>query len=215
MHLLSALLLALSSNIDNFAVAIAFGVKRIRIGILSNLVIAIVTGIGTFLSLSAGQAISKYLPDKVANVIGSVVLVGIGLWVIWEALELKKKRKRNKFQFPDTVGAEDFYEKFSYEGFLEKPERADTDKSGYIDVKESIALALGLTLNNLVVGVGGGISGLSVAITIFLSVMFSMLAIILGYSLGEQFRVKISIVWIETLSGILILVLGVYEYFVP
>ncbi|ORX22526.1 sporulation membrane protein YtaF, partial [Thermoanaerobacterium sp. PSU-2] len=54
MHVISSLLFSISANIDNFTVAIAYGIKKIRIGILSNLLIALVSGIGTFLSMFIG-----------------------------------------------------------------------------------------------------------------------------------------------------------------
>ena len=66
-HLLSSFVLCFSSNVDNFAVAVAYGVKKLRIGILSNCLIALVSALGTLLSLSVGAVIERYLPDPVAN----------------------------------------------------------------------------------------------------------------------------------------------------
>lgn len=152
MHLISTFLLAISSNVDNLTVAIAYGEKKIK------------------LEADTPAFASSY---------------------------------------------DQFYKDFSYESFLEKPEKADKDKSGYIDAKESIALALGLTVNNLGSSVGGEISGFNIAITTFLSFIFSMLAILVGYFLGERFTAKLSEIWVGIVSGCLLTDLGIYEYFIP
>lgn len=229
MYLISIFLLAIASNVDNLAIGIAYGVKKIKIGKLSNLVISLVTGIGTYISISVGKTISNYLAGSLSNLIGSFVLIAIGLWVIWETRQQEQKRNRNRFRLREqkrvSVAAvtsrtisdssfEQFYEEVSYESFIEEPEKADKDKSGYIDVKESIALALGLTINNLVIGVGAGICGFQVALTSFLSFILSLFAITGGYFLGDRFKIKMSGIWTGILSGCLLIGLGVYEYFI-
>lgn len=233
MYLISIFLLVIASNVDNLAIGVAYGVKKIKIGRLSNLLISLVTGIGTYISISVGKTISNYLADSLSNLIGTFVLIAIGLWVIWETRQQEKKRNRNRFRLREqrhvSVAAgtgktipnsssdssfEQFYEEVSYESFIEEPEKADKDKSGYIDVKESIALALGLTINNLVIGVGAGICGFQVATTSFLSFILSLFAITGGYFLGDRFKVKMSGIWTGILSGCLLIGLGVYEYFI-
>ncbi|OKH52688.1 hypothetical protein NIES2101_13695 [Calothrix sp. HK-06] len=240
MHVISALLLAIASNIDNFAVGIAYGVKKLKIGILTNLFIALVSAIGTYLSVAVGKDINHYLSINTANVIGSFVLVAVGAWSIWETLKLKRKKARKKARVregatyllassdqvmaptvSDTVYndsskdfSQEFLHEFSYEKFLEHPEKADLDHSGYIDVRESIALAFGLTLNNLGSGIGGGISNLNVWVTSLLVLVLSILGISMGYFLGNRFTGRISGYWSGILSGALVIIIGVYEYFV-
>ncbi len=233
-HLLSTFVLCFSSNVDNFAVAVAYGVKKLRIGVLSNCLIALVSALGTLLSLSVGAAIQRYLPDPVANVIGSAILVAIGVWGIWDTFEREKKRNRAKLRQHRrsmvTAGMDSAYmqhsdarafepensvDPLSYESFLENPEIADVDRSGCIDVKEAIALSFGLTINNLGTGVGAGISGLNIAYTTILTFVFSILGVTSGYFLGERFTTKMTGVSAGVLSGAMIIGLGVYEYFIP
>jgi putative sporulation protein YtaF len=100
-YLLSSILLSSSSNVDNFAVAIAYGMKKLKIDALSNLLIALVSAIGTMLSLSVGAVIGRYLPPEVANFLGSGVLMAIGILGIWDTLEREKKKTATK---PDRCG---------------------------------------------------------------------------------------------------------------
>ena len=44
---LSAVIFSMSSNLDNFVIGIAFGIKKIKIGFLPNLLIALITVAGT------------------------------------------------------------------------------------------------------------------------------------------------------------------------
>lgn len=230
MHLLSAFILAISCSIDNLAVAIALGTKRIRISLLSNLSIALISAIATYIALLVGQNIRDSLPAYAANVIGSIIIIAIGVWIIWDTLEIEKIKHQKKPLPPkassDTNSSKgivqasshhslyDLYADFSYESFLMQPEKLDKDRSGYIEIEESIALAFGLSLNNLGSGIGGGISGFDVSTTTFLSLMFSILAVTGGYILGKHYRVKISALLTGMISGFLIIGLGIYEHFV-
>ena len=59
-HLLTILLLALSCNLDNVGVGIAYGARGIGIPLASNLLIALITAAGTglcivFVQLSGGR----------------------------------------------------------------------------------------------------------------------------------------------------------------
>lgn len=225
-HLLSSFVLSSSINIDNFAVGIAYGIKKLRINILGNLLIAFVSGVGTFVSMSAGKVISDYLPHALSNALGSGALVAFGIWSIWATLRVAKKRKKesalmghkkervsvlNRERQASTASS---LGDFSYESYIEHPEKADIDKSGYIEPKESIALACSLTINNLGCGVGAGISELSIVLTPVLTFIFSFLGITVGYILGSSFTAKMSGIWAGIVSGCLILGLGGYEYFV-
>ncbi|AEF16908.1 sporulation protein YtaF [Thermoanaerobacterium xylanolyticum LX-11] len=199
MHVISSLLFSISANIDNFTVAIAYGIKKIRIGILSNILIALVSGIGTFLSMSIGLLINRFLPTNISNIVGSLILIMLGLWFI---LDYYKKRKTDTFNF-----------KNNYE-ILINSKITDMDNSKYIDMKESIILAFGLTINNLGLGIGASITGLNIYFTTLLTIIFSLLSILLGFMLGNTYLAKIFGNYAPLVSGILIVFLGIYEIFI-
>ena len=54
-HLSIVLLMAISCNLDNLGIGIAYGTRRVSIPFTSNLLIAVITTIGTFLSVILGQ----------------------------------------------------------------------------------------------------------------------------------------------------------------
>jgi putative Mn2+ efflux pump MntP len=178
----------------------------------------------------------SYLPVNVANLLGSGVLMAIGLWGIQVTFkrERQKRKKltrlRQEMQLPVSAGigrnsanslntsGEDFSKEiiheFSYETYIENPAQADRDRSGSIDIREAIALAFGLSLNNLGSGIGTGISEFDVTLTTFFTFSFSVLAITGGFIAGYRSSTRLSGLWAGTISGLLTIAIGISEYFV-
>lgn len=205
MHILASILFAFTANIDNLTVGIAYGIKKIKIDIYSNLIIALITGIGTIVSMSLGLVISKFIGTFASNIIGSIILIAIGLYFIWDS------RPKNNINPNSTSDDKNFT---GYFQLLDSPEKADIDKSGHIDKKEAITLALALSLNNLGLGIGASISGLNIVVIALFTFIFSIITITIGYILGNSYLSKIFGKYATLISGIIIIVLGLYEIFV-
>lgn len=189
MHILSSFLFGISANTDNFVVGVSYGMKKIKIDLASNLLIALINLAGTVLSMSAGKAVFHFIPVNLSNMIGSIILILIGCFTI-----LKPLLARN-----------------DSDGILEHPEKADMDNSKSIEIKESVVLALALTINNIGLGIGASITGLNIAITAIFTVIIGLATIMLGYSLGSRFLSKAFGRSTAILSGLLIIGLGIYE----
>lgn len=204
MHVLASIIFAFIANIDNFTVGIAYGIKRIKIDIYSNLVIALITGVGTFFSMSIGLIISNNIRAFSSNIIGGIILVSIGIYFIWDFLPKKYVNDKNKSSEENSK---------NYFQLLESPEKADMDKSGHIDIKEAITLALALSLNNIGLGIGASISGLNIFIITIFTFIFSIMTIYIGYILGDSYLSKILGKYATIVSGVIIIILGLYEMF--
>ena len=191
MHILSSLVFAISANTDNFVVGVSYGIKKIKIGLVSNLLIALISLLGTILSMSVGKIIFNFLPGNTSNLIGSIILIIIGGWTIVKPLL-----------------------KSISDGVLENPEKVDIDNSSNIDAKESIILAFALTINNVGLGIGASITGLNIVITSSLTFVFSLLMIIVGYALGSYYLSKVFSKNATIISGLIIIALGIYEMFI-
>lgn len=189
MHILSSLLFAFSANVDNFVVGLSYGIKKIKIGFMSNLLIALISLAGTVLSMLAGKIIFDFMPKNVSNSIGSTMLILIGTWTIVKPL-LKNKNSND---------------------ILDNPEKADVDNSSSIDGKESIVLAFALTINNVGLGIGASITGLNVVLTSFFTFIFSMIMITAGHICGSNYLSKVFSKSAAIVSGLIIIFLGVYE----
>ena len=79
MHLLSALMIGVAANLDNFGIGVSYGIRKIRIPFLSNFFIAVLSGIIVALSVSAGHILSQFI--GLANLLGALLIIVIGVWV--------------------------------------------------------------------------------------------------------------------------------------
>lgn len=206
MNLLSIFLFALSANIDNLTVGAAYGIKNIKIGALSNLIIAVISAAGTLVSMTLGLALSHLIPPYIANIIGCVILIAIGLWFLKDFIF--KNRKPQKPDSKDASGISRYTE------ILDEPEKADADSSGDIDIRETVILALALTINNLGLGIGASIAGFNIAATTLCTFVISLAFIFLGYRLGKGYLSAFFGKYSGLISGIIIIALGIFEMFV-
>ena len=192
MHILSPLLFTISANTDNFVVGLSYGIKKIKIGLVSNLLIALISLVGTILSMSVGKIIFDFVPENASNLIGSIILILIGSWTIVKPL----------------------FKKIRSDDVLENPEKVDKDNSSSIDAKESVTLAFALTINNVGLGIGASITGLNIVITSSLTFIFSLSMIMIGYVLGSYCLSKVFSKKATIISGLIIIALGIYEMFI-
>lgn len=181
--LLAVALFALACNVDTLILSMGYAVKGVRLTPGAALVIAAVTTVVTWLSLALGDFASGLLPEGLADMLGGLVLVGIGLWFLL-----------------------DFLRRLGQAGGEEAPAQAP-------GVWGCVSLAAALAVNNAGVGVAAGVSGISpfwasvgnFAVTlVFLPLGGWLGAGVLGRFLGK---------YALPLSGILLVVLGAWEAF--
>lgn len=203
MSLLPIILFVLSASIDSFVVAFAYGAKSIKIGLASNLVIASIASIGTFISMLIGKIFIDKIPLNVANLIGAFVLFALGIYFI---IDYRKNRYiENPEQFCN--------EKNCHKAILKFPEVADTNNSGNIELSESIGLSIALALNNFALGIAASITGLDIYLTTFVTFILSFMLIKLGFYLSKKMLNKFISEKGGLISGIIILILALIEVF--
>lgn len=202
MHFLSVLLFVISANIDNCIVCIAYGTKKIKVGFSSNLLIASIIAVGTFLSMAIGLTVVKVVPGYLTNAIGSTLLIVMGLWIVKDFFLKRPEEVPHDQTKPNLVNCNQI---------LDEPEKADSDHSGVIDLKESFFLALALTINNLGLGIGASITGLNIFATVACTFIFSLLSIPLGCYIGRKCASALFGKYAQLISGLIIILMGIYE----
>lgn len=202
MLVLSALLFSLSSNLDNLVVGTAYGIKKIKIGKVANLIIAIVTSTGTFLSMSVGYYISRFLSHNVANFLGAGAIIILGIYfAIQSIIKLINNTKSKELSLKDI------------DDMIEYAEKSDLDKSGDIDIKEALLVSFGLTFNNLGTGIAASVTGVSIGFTVIFTFIFSIITILLGEAFGNHVIGKVLGKYAPLISGIILILLGIIELF--
>lgn len=200
MNLASVILFVISTSIDNLTIAISYGAKKIKINLLNNLVIAVMSFIFTYFSMGLGKILSSLISQNIADYIGNFIIIGFGIYTILSSF------KDNSYKNTDVKG------KFlSVDYFIQNPEKSDLNSSGVIDFKEAMLLGLILDVNNMGLGLGAGISGLSVIFTSILSFFTSILSIWAGCYIGRRYLSNLKGRLGGIISGILIVLIGIFD----
>ncbi|OAB26819.1 sporulation membrane protein YtaF [Paenibacillus macquariensis subsp. defensor] len=201
MHWLSILGIGLAANLDNLGIGVSFGARSKKIPFSSNLIIAVISMIAAYISITLGSIIAQYIPSDLANWGGGIMIMMIGLWSIIADLKNRSERHNNTSSNEIT-------------DLLQHPDKADRDGNNILSRKESITLGIALALNCLAGGFGAGVTGLSpLATTISIGVC-SLISIDLGVRVGEQIAKTWLGKWSNRLGGILLVCIGLYEILV-
>ena len=185
-EIMAAIVRAVSANLDTFSVAVSYGIKKIKIPMASNILISLLTTIGTFLSMEFGLLISEFIPSILANAIGGIAITLIGIWFLIDYF-----KERNK----DTIPM------------------ADSDNSGDISLQEALPLIIALTVNNLGVGISGSMAGVSTIYTTTFTFIITVLFLVIGTFAGKTVFGRLFGKYTPLISNILLILLGIYEIF--
>jgi len=211
LHLLSILLLAVSSSLDNLGTGVSYGLRNICIPLSLNLLIAISNSSGTLLSMLFGKVISGVLRPNAAVLLGALSLIAIGIWILIAGVRKKVPEIASVPGSPEETPAlkKSFFPMLS--SVLNDPFTAGILCNGKVKIKDSAILAAALTLSNISTGTGAGLIGFNPGLTTAAVFVCSILAVSLGINIG-RYSSAIMIKGIaEKASGLLLVFIGFYE----
>lgn len=156
-----AILVAAVSNLDNLAAGVAFGIRGTRIGASANLIIAFVTMAATAVAMTSGRLVAELIPSSVAETLGSLIIIGIGLATIVSAAPAMRAAGR-PLPWGEHV----------------------RDDAATVSIREALALGVALSMNNLASGAGAGAAGIPPLATTLLAGALSLLSVGAGSWLG-------------------------------
>lgn len=188
------LALTFSSSIDNLGVGISYGIRNIRISHFSNLIISVICFLFSVAGIYFGLWLSKILPGIMPVVIGSFLLVVIGLRIVLLAIP-RKVASTEINGLTKNIG-----------------------ESGGIGFVESIFLGIGLSANALTNGLGAGLFGLNPIAICVAAAIGSFITVWGGVALGRKIahvRIgKFTLGQFGTLiSGTLLLIIAFAAFF--
>ncbi|MGD0152267.1 MAG: hypothetical protein ABSC17_00685 [Thermacetogeniaceae bacterium] len=219
MHLMTILALALSCNLDNIMVGLAYGTRRIRLPLESNLLIALITSVGTLVTMLLGQDLARlYFNTRIANYLGAGIIIIAGLYVLiqscWQrgiidTAPLQPVLLRTGVTAPKRP--QQWLRELAR--LTRDPQLVDWDYSGSIDLGEAAVLGLALTLNNLPNGFAAGMLGLNIGLTTIAVSSLSLLTFWAGIWLGLRYTSRMLGDWGSPAAGIMLIMIGVYTLF--
>ncbi|WNR43281.1 MntP/YtaF family protein [Paenibacillus roseipurpureus] len=87
---ISLLILAFAVSLDGFGVGVMYGLRKIRIPLISIAIISLWSGIIVFSSMQIGVLMSSFMSPSIARRIGAVILIGIGIWALIQTKQDQK-----------------------------------------------------------------------------------------------------------------------------
>lgn len=167
---------AISSSLDNLGAGISYGIRKIRIGFVSNLIIAVICFFFSEIGILGGQWLSSVLPGIFPAVVGAFLLFVIGIRIMLLAVPRKQQTT-----IPKEEGSSP-----NRQGILQNQDRSNTNKSGDIGYGESILLGVALSANAITNGVGAGLLGLSSLAISSTAAIGSFVTVWLGVAIGKK-----------------------------
>ncbi|GBF72983.1 hypothetical protein PA598K_01265 [Paenibacillus sp. 598K] len=224
-HLISLVVLACAVSLDGFGVGVTYGLRKIRIPLLSILIIAGCSGLVIGLSMVFGQWLSGYLSPMVGQIIGAVILIGIGLFALVQFVrgESEETTEGNGSAIvplgqgggaslsPTMVMIVELKRLGIVIHILRKPQAADMDRSGTISASEALLLGSALSLDAFGAGLGAALLGFSPLWTSLLIAVASGCFLLVGLRVGFRFATSGRMRALSLLPGVILILMGILK----
>ena len=186
--MLNSILLSISSSIDSLGIGITYGIKNTKISLIGKLILFIISIAINYLSIYLGEFIQTIFPNFLTKLIGNSILIFMGIYICFEALKSKN----------------------NFSNIFNNPISSDFDNSKTIDPKESLFLAIALSLDSFCIGIGGSISNINLTLFPVLVSMFQLVFLSVGSYLGIRINKFCKLpqnIW-SVMSGLLLVFIG-------
>jgi len=209
MHVISLLILAFAVSLDSFSVGLTYGLRKMLIPFKSIVVIACCSALALLSAMAIGQFSIKFLEPRLAESVGGIILIFLGVWVLYQFFRPEKAK--------DILPHEKTIINFEIKSLglviniLQKPMSADFDKSGTITGIEALMLGLALSLDAFGAGFGAAMLGYSAYYLAIAVAIMSSLFILLGLKVGTFFSNSGWIHKFSFLPGILLILIGIWK----
>lgn len=184
-------LFGLSASLDALLLGICYGIRGITVRLWENLLISFITLLGTCLSIGFGILLMPLLPAATATILGSAVLIILGMYYLTKPL----LTKLYLHLFPHITK----------ESACEEMPPARTS------VKNALLIGITLSVNNMSIGFGSGIAGLHPVPTAITTLLFSIVFLYVGNRLGRSRILKFANRLADPVSGGLLVLLGLLQ----
>lgn len=186
------MMLAVAVSLDSFGVGLTYGLRRIKIPLVSLFFIGLCSAVSVLLAMAMGSGVAVWLSPHVAEMLGALILIGLGVWALVQTYRPKCET-----------------ESVDLNAILKDPARADMDRSGTVIGKEAFLLGFALALDAFAAGVGAALIGFSPLGLAGSVAVMGALFVFLGMKCGY---LSSKVVWLQRLSfvpGIMLILLGI------
>lgn len=205
--ILETLLLTTALSLDAFLTAFAYGSNKLHLPGPAIVSINVICTFTLGLSYFAGTFLEGFLSESWTQLFGCALLLIIGVIKLLDGTTKDFVRKHT------DIHKEFGFSMFNFKFILRlyaAPELADTDLSQDISLKESVSLAIALSLDSLTIGLSAAFGDFHGGALLICSFIVGMLLTLLGNFLGRRIFEKLpfNVSW---LSGLFLILLAVYK----
>lgn len=202
--MVQSLILVLSLCIDTFVTSIVYSSNKIKIPVVSGLIIDTICSLFLAISLFFGYLIKDFIPINIASTISFLLLLILGVYRLFEAFFKNLIKKYYDKGSPLTFKIFEF--KFILQIYADEV-KADLDESKILSPKEAFFLAVALSLDSLTVGFGCSLGTVNYLATVLLSFLVGALLLVLGGYVGKNIskNYNLNLSW---LSGVFLIILA-------
>ena len=202
--MVQSLILVLSLCIDTFVTSIVYSSNKIKIPVVSGLIIDTICSLFLAISLFFGYLIKDFIPINIASTISFLLLLILGVYRLFEAFFKNLIKKYYDKGSPLTFKIFEF--KFILQIYADEV-KADLDESKILSPKEAFFLAVALSLDTLTVGFGCSLGTVNYLATVLLSFLVGALLLVLGGYVGKKISKNYNLN-LSCLSGVLLIILA-------
>ncbi|GIO24833.1 sporulation membrane protein YtaF [Oceanobacillus sp. J11TS1] len=204
------LLLVIAVSLDGFSVGITYGMRQIKVPLLSLFVIMFCSGLIVFLSMEVGDFLRSFISPQGASMLGGGILIFLGFFSLFSIFRSKESETVKNREHSSSSSNIKFK---NVKTVLSRPKEADLDKSGIISINESILLGFALALDAFGAGIGAAMLGYSPLITALLTAGMSGLFLYSGIMFGNYLWRIPALQRLSFLPAVFLITLGCWNIF--
>ncbi|MGA8942603.1 MAG: sporulation membrane protein YtaF [Thermoactinomyces sp.] len=209
----SMILLAFAVSLDSFAAGTTYGIRRIRIPIMSVLIIASCSGAVIYAGLMAGTGLSGLLSPPIVRCLGAGLFVLLGCSLIYQG---EKNQREKDDERIEKQGEALLPRTWTFQvkrlglvvKILKTPAAADIDNSGSISSAEAVWLGTALSLDAFGAGIGAAFMGIPPLSTALLIALMSALFLKIGMWFGFSHSKNLNNRLVIYLPGLILIAMG-------
>ncbi len=210
------ILLAISLSIDALGLGVSYGMKGVKVPLMPKMLICFSSVIYALIGLVIGSWLLHILGMEFANIIGIIILLSMGMWMI---LKSRKCNDTIKEVYSQHLEQQNKLLEIAIKSIgitimvVKNPVRGDIDNSGTIDIKEAILLGVALNVDATAACIGTIMIGVSsLFIPLFVGVI-QMLFLGGGLYIGRAMadRKVLNERLISVIPGLILITLGLFR----
>ena len=213
MDLWIIILLAISLSIDTLGISISYSMRKIKIPLSAKLIICFISLLFTYIAISFGNIMLIVIPTRFAKILGAIMMLLLGVFIIYQSIISKEKNQNNKKPSGINIALRILGITIK---IIREPESGDIDKSKHIDPLEAIYLGAALSIDSFAAGISASMSGIDPALILIAVGACQLLFLFIGAKIGKKIvsNMNADFKYFVLISGLILIILSIARMFI-